>query len=274
MNSGKAEKLLYSFSRWTDVPAAKWGWFFNQLVQGHFVGFDPRTAVPSKWSLKPADTYGLVFWTKDPTNLIKEAHRLRAFPLVIHLTLTGWTEVEKGAPGLAQGITLMRETVEAFGPDRVVWRFSPVPLVDDVLERFRDIAVEAVEVGLKEVFLSFLQENDFQFETRPPRVRSELMRQMAALVPDLEVKLCAEDRTVLGGPANLGHGICEPGSRFMGPGVPNPPPTEGCGCALAVDPFTVNESCTLGCQYCYAADQSLSPRKRNTTKKHPLNVVR
>ena len=50
------------------------------------------------------------------------------------------------------------------------------------------------------------------------------------------------------------------------------PPSEGCGCVLMADPFTINESCTFGCQYCYAADKSLAPKKRNTTKGH-LPVV-
>lgn len=272
MNKGRPEKLSYSFSRWTDVPLAKWEWFQEQLDQGWFIGFDPRTAFPGKWSLAPEDTYGLVFWTKDPTRLILEAERLKRYPLVIHVTLTGWEEVEKGAPDIERGIFVLGEAVKAFGPENVVWRFSPVPLVEDSVERFEYIAAEAEQMGLKEVFLSFLQQNDLMPETRAPRVRLELMKQMAARAHGLQVRLCAEDQSVTltnPRPENLWHGVCESGRRF----TPDPdslyngPPTEGCGCALAVDPFTVNESCTLGCKYCYAADKDLSPRKRNTTKR-------
>lgn len=275
MFSGRIEKLPYSLSRWTDLPAAKWPWFETQLDQGWMVGFDPRTALPSKWSLAPADVFGLVFWTRNPTNLIVHADRLRDYPLVIHLTLTGWAEVEKGAPGIEEGLALMRDTVAIFGPSRVVWRFSPVPAVDDVIDRFERIAQTAVELGLTEVFTAFLQENDLLPETRRPRMRSELLRQLAVRSHGLRVSLCNEDRTLdLGtrmGPNNLGRAICESGRRFAkSEYMVDSPPSEGCGCALAVDPFTINESCTMGCAYCYAADKSLAPKKHNTTKSLPV----
>lgn len=280
IRSGKGEGIPYSLSRWTDLPAAKWEWFEANLDRGWMVGFDPRTAVPCKWSLKPEDTLGLIFWTKDPTNLVANADRLNAYPLVIHMTLTGWEEVERGAPSLVEGMALLEDVVTAFGPERVVWRFSPVPIVDDVVERFDLIAGHAAHLGLQEVYLAFLQENDLMPEQRPRRVRVEVLKQLAAHAHGLQVKLCNEDRTLslaegpLVGikprlPKNLGNGICEPGTRF--PGAHLMVPTEGCGCALTIDPFTFNESCSMGCAYCYAADKSLSPHKRNTTK---LRVIK
>lgn len=272
MLSGRTEKLPYSLSRWTDLPAAKWPWFEQQLDQGWMVGVDPRTAVPGKWSLAPQDTYGLVFWTKNPTNLILNADRLKAYSLVIHMTLTGWEEVEKGAPTLKEGLALLARAAEVFHPSRVVWRFSPIPNTRDVVERFAVIAGEAEKIGLSEVYLAFLQENDLMPEHRPVRVRKELLKLMAARTK-LKLKLCNEDRT-LAGPSmmeNLGSGICESGERFLPSKYAiDAPKTEGCGCALAVDPFTINESCTMGCAYCYAANRDLAPKKRNTTKGLPV----
>ena len=113
--SGKAENLLYSLSRWTDLPIAKWSWFRQRLEQGWMLGIDPRTAMPGRWSLRPEDVLGLVFWTKNPTNLIEDAALLSEFPLVIHVTLTGWTEVEHGAPNIKWGLRRLGEVVEAFG---------------------------------------------------------------------------------------------------------------------------------------------------------------
>ena len=230
------------------------------------IAFDPVSALPSKWSLKPEDTYGLVFWTRDATNLVVAADQLRAYPLVVHYTLTGWHEVEKGSPSLQKALDTMSATVDAFGPEKVVWRFSPVPIVEDILPRFERIASAVRAMGIREVYLSFLQENDLVPETRSARIRRELLKQMAART-FLQIQLCAEDSTLTGpvgqqGKTNLGRGICESGQRFGH----DPSPTEGCGCALAVDPFTINESCTFGCAYCYAADKTLTPKKRNTTK--------
>lgn len=274
--SGKAERLPYSLSRWTDVSGSrdKWEWFEAQLDQGWMEGFDPRTAVPCNWSLRPEDTYGLIFWTKDPTNLILNKERLLKYPLVIHMTLTGWDEVEKGAPDLMEGLALLTDTVNTFGSERVVWRFSPVPMVPDIVDRFEGLARVASGLGLERVYVSFLQENDLVPEKRPARVRIELLKQMTVQAHGMKILLCNEDQTLAREdklPANLGTGVCEDGCRFTDSNYRIfRPKTEGCGCALGVDPFTINESCSMSCEYCYAADKSRSPSKRNTTK---LRVV-
>lgn len=278
IQSGREARLPYSLSRWTDLPAAKWGWFAAQLDEGHMMAFDPRTAVPSRWSLLPEDVFGLIFWTRQPRNLIDNAERLKAYPLVIHFTLTGWHEVEYGAPNLNEGLLLLAETVGTFGADKVVWRFSPVPAVADVVERFQVIAERALEMGLRHVYVSFLQDNDLVPEPRSRRLREEQLKLMAARVPDMEIRICRENAPTGGGrPENLRLGICENGERFRPHRqfrwetdterrlMWDSSPTEQCGCILAVDPFTINEACCYGCAYCYAADKGLNPRKRNTT---------
>lgn len=270
--SGKSEGLLYSLSRWTDLPIAKWPWFRQRLEQGYMLGVDPRTAMPGLWSLKPEDTLGLVFWTKNPTNLIEDAHLLNGFPLVVHVTLTGWTEVESGAPNIKWGLKRMAEAVEAFGADRIVWRFSPVPVVDDVVERFERIARDVEAMGIRQVYVAFLQDNDLMPETRSREVRRDLLCRMAG--KGMNILVCNEDRTLDGPgselPPNLQYGVCEDGNRFTGRS--GALVAEGCGCALSVDPFTINESCTMGCEYCYAADRSLAKERRDTTRKS-LQVI-
>lgn len=267
--SGRLERFPYSLSRWTDVPASKWDWFKVQLGRGYFTGFNPKTSIPAHWSLYPEDVLGLVFWTRNPENLIRDEAVLKPYPLVVHTTLTGWVEVERGAPDIDQGISLMRRAIETFGPSRVTWRFSPVPLVIDVLDRFEKIArqIGPVAPGLP-VYLSFLQENDRVPETRTLRMRSEITRHLMRISTEnnLNLGVCQEDKVAHN---ILGSGrVCESGHRFKnrmydyGRGCFY----EGCGCALAVDPFTVNESCRYGCLYCYAADKNLSSRKRNTAK--------
>ena len=276
VNRGRAEGLPYSLSRWTDISGSppKWAWMMDAFHRGEMTAFDQRTAVPSRWSLRPEDTLGLIWWTKNPENLIREYARLREYNNQIHLTLTGWEEVERGAPSLSEGVALLDRVAHLYGSDRVFWRFSPIPDVPDVLERFTRIARMASASGIREVYLSFLQTNDRMPETRTPATKLGLMRQMAAAADafDLSVRLCAEDRMLMGIdslPKNLGSGVCVRPESFAIPGQDRPP-SEGCGCVLAVDPFTINETCTMGCQYCYAADHTLSPKKRNTTRHLPL----
>lgn len=274
IRSGKAEGFPYSLSRWTDVPAAKWDWLCASLARGYMLAFDPTTAVPARWSLRSDDTLGLVFWTKDPTNLIFEAKRFSGYKVKVHVTVTGWEEVEKGAPSLRDGAAKLSMAASVFGSENVTWRFSPVPMVQDVVGRFESIAALASHAGLKSVYLSFLQENDLMPETRDEQERLNILAQVAEVGQSrgLQVFLCNEDRLLAKYPGfhpNLFSGICAPPEDFSMPGLAKPP-SEGCGCVLMVDPFTINESCTLGCTYCYAADKGLSEKKRNTTRKLPI----
>ena len=269
--SGARENLPYSLSRWTDVPAAKWDWFRQVLADGEMIAFDPRTAIPSVWSLKPEETLGLNFWTKDPSNLLADAALLRPFNVKVHVTLTGWEEVEKGAPDLFRGADLYRRAMGVFGRANVIWRFSPVPLVDDVVERFATILGEiATDEAPAKVYLAFLQENDLLPETRNEARRRELLVQFAKVAERVgtEVLLCNDDRALLVGATacpNLSLGVCAGPADWGGL-----PPAEGCGCAIMIDPFTINESCTFGCAYCYAADKTIAPRKHSTTRHLPV----
>lgn len=273
---GRAQGIPFSLSRWTDVVASpnKWEWFRMQMAQGHMIAFDPRSAMPGRWSLKPESTLGMVFWTKNPENLILERKMFEGHNLKIHVTITGWEEVEKGAPKTEKAAELLCQVAELYGSNNVTWRFSPVPLVADAYERFVKIAKIVSKSDVNRVYLSFLQPNDRVPETRDREERLELITRFAgtASLYGLNVLLCNEDRLlskVSGLPSNLSAGICQAPEDFSLAGY-DMPPSEGCGCVLMADPFTINESCTLGCTYCYAADKTLSDKKRNTTKSLPL----
>lgn len=278
MKSGREEGIPYSLSRWTDVPAAKWGWFTEALAEGKMIAFDPRTAVPCEWSLRPEDTLGLIFWTKDPRALVRDYRLIAKYRMKVHVTITGWNEVEPGVPDMYTMASYASLLAKSIGPENMTWRFSPVPLVEDVLVRFHRIA-DLLTGGFGQrvtdrVFISFLQPNDKIPETRDQATRLGLMVEMAniAKTHGIRVMLCNEDRTlarVSELPENLGSGICAPPEDFEQPGL-NRPPSEGCGCVLMADPFTINETCTMGCRYCYAADMALAPKKRNTTRGLPV----
>jgi len=275
IRSGKVENLPYSLSRWTDVPgsANKWSWFLQQMKQGWMTAFDQRTSIPQKWSLKPEDTLGLMFWTKNATNLLNHRELFKPYNVKVHVTVTGWEEVEKGAPGILEGATLLRDTARAFGRENVTWRFSPVPILESVALRFKAIASVAAEAGVQSAYLSFLQPNDLVPETRSESDRKALLHSLSDIAKGygIEVRLCNEDSLLTGEQdyPNLSSGVCAKPEDFA-LSSRDMPPAEGCGCVMAVDPFTLNESCNYGCAYCYASDKSLTPKKRNTTRSLPV----
>ena len=264
MHSGAEHGFPYSLSRWTDLPASKWSWFKGQVEQGWMMAIHPRTGVPTKWSLVPGDVHELQFWTKDPRNLLRDSDLLAPYKVKIHVTVNGWGEVERGAPSLFHGAQLLRATVWEFGVDQVSWRFSPIPVVADVVTRFSRILDAADSCGLKEVYVSFLQPNDRLGDPRTPGERLRLLEALGEASKGIRVRLCNEDPLLRGQSLpNVTSGVCAPG------GVGQEP----CGCALAVDPFTINESCSFGCLYCYSANKQIARHRLNTTKKLPMVAV-
>ena len=269
--SGVAERIPYSLSRWTDVPSSKWSWFEACLDSKKMVAFDPRTSAPGVWSLSPEDTLGLVFWTKNPTALLQSRDRLDPYDVTVHMTATGWAEVEKGTPSIEEAGRLLVRTARAF--KKTYWRFSPIPILPDaeLLRRFQRLLGFAAIAGIKQTFVSFLQENDKIPETRTPESRFSILNMLAdeADTFGVEVVLCKDDRTFEGwGGARFTTEACVQPADF-GEGRVH---LENCGCVLMVDPFTVNEACQFGCAYCYASDKGLSVKRRNTTRH--LSVVR
>lgn len=271
-HSGRAEGIPYSLSRWTDLPAAKWGWFESCLAAKQMVAFDPRSAAPGEWSLAPEDTLGLVFWTKNPTNLVANRGLLAPYNVTVHVTATGWSEVERGAPSLDEAGRLLVETAHAFR--KVYWRFSPIPSLPtiDLLHRFRRLLDYAARASLSQVFVAYLQANDRLPETRSPSARFDLLNEMADVAENfgVHVVLCKDDHSFEGWQG--AQFLIEPCVQPVDFGGQEHVQLENCGCVLMVDPFTINEACQYDCAYCYAHDQSLSAKKRNTTRS--LSVVR
>jgi hypothetical protein len=263
--SGATAGVPYSLSRWTDVAVSKWRWFEDCLKAGKMVAFDPRTATPGVWSLAPEDTLGLVFWTKNPENMINHRRVLSPYEVIVHMTATGWEEVEKGAPTLEESTVRMMVAAKAF---KTYWRFSPVPLLpqNELFTRFCKICECAMVAGMDRVFVSFLQENDRMPETRSVQERFDILNIMSekAASFNVDVILCADDQSFAEWSGALFKtDACVQPTDF-GKGVQS----ENCGCVLMVDPFTINEACQYDCKYCYAGDQSLSPERRDTTSEY------
>jgi hypothetical protein len=274
VRSGRIERMPYSLSRWTDI-SAKWEWFKVQLAQGWMIGFDPRNAIPSRWSLKPEDTFGLVFWTKDPRRLYRGLELLQGHDRIqAHVTITGWHEVEHGVMTKLDACEYTSALADRIGSRDVAWRFSPVPLLNrvEVIERFESIAWRLKRATTR-CYVSFLQPNDLMPEARSTEEKTRLLLEMARVASDCEIEviLCQDDHTLDGYPPipNLRAGVCVPPESFGHDKLE----VEDCGCVPMIDPFTLNEACSKGCEYCYASDRELNPRKRDTTSLIRLPVL-
>ena len=270
--SGRELNFPYSLSRWTDVPIDRWDFFKELLKRREMLGFHPEQMVPYRWSLRPDDTLGLIFWTKDPTNVMREGLQERGYKVKVHVTVTGWEEVEGKAPPLQRAATNLAMAYQLLGEGSVIWRFSPIPILDqaEVLRRFHLILARTSDYAVRRVYTSFLQPNDLIPENRSELDRLNLLTQMGEMAQQYGVRvlLCNEDKLLKGYPDlhhNVGSGVCAPPEDFALP-KRDKPPSEGCGCVLMVDPFNINESCRVGCRYCYVAD--LGGTRKDSSKEH------
>jgi len=161
---------VISASRRTDLVASFPEWLAAALRARRAVLIGPRGRAV-EIDLSPAEVHTLVLWSKDFSNLLRNAHGLRDLlaaygQVYLHFTITGLggTAVEPGAPPTDQALAQLPGLAALAGdPRRVSVRFDPVVFWSDGgtvrtnLGEFPSIAAAAAGVGLKDIRTSFAQ---------------------------------------------------------------------------------------------------------------------
>ena len=126
--------IIVSASRSTDIPAFYAEWFFRRLEKGYSVWTNPFNGVPLYISYQ--NTRFIVFWSKNPKPLLEHLACLkqRNIGCYIQYTLNDYEDegLEKGVPPLEQRIDTFKRLVDKLGVGRVVWRFDPMILTDEI----------------------------------------------------------------------------------------------------------------------------------------------
>jgi DNA repair photolyase len=126
--------LIVSASRSTDIPAFYADWFFHRLKVGYSAWINPFNGVKSYVSYQ--DTHFIVFWSKNPRPLLSHLDYLkeRNIDCYIQYTLNDYEKegLERGVPNLSERIDTFKQLVNKLGKGRVIWRFDPLLLTDDI----------------------------------------------------------------------------------------------------------------------------------------------
>ena len=126
--------LIVSASRSTDIPAFYADWFFHRLKVGYSAWTNPFNGVKSYVSYQ--DTHFIVFWSKNPRPLLSHLDYLkeRNIGSYIQYTLNDYEKegLERGVPNLSERIDTFKQLVNKLGKGRVIWRFDPLLLTDDI----------------------------------------------------------------------------------------------------------------------------------------------
>lgn len=126
--------VIVSASRATDIPAFYSDWFFSRIEKGYSVWKNPFNGV--KHYIAYRDTRFIVFWSKNPYNLIKHLNKLKEMNVncYIQFTLNDYVEegLEKAVPSVDYRIKIFKDLVELLGIGHVIWRFDPLVLTDKI----------------------------------------------------------------------------------------------------------------------------------------------
>ncbi len=125
---------IVSSSRSTDIPAFYADWFFHRLMVGYSAWTNPFNGTKSYVSYK--STRFIVFWSKNPNPLLGHLDELkdRNIGCYIQYTLNDYEKegLEKGVPPLEGRIDTFKRLVDKLGKGRVIWRFDPMILTDQI----------------------------------------------------------------------------------------------------------------------------------------------
>src|ERR1039457_7151836 len=265
---------MISTSRRTDIPAFYTPWLMNRIHAGFC--YYPNPMYPATFyreSLRKVDVLGFVFWTRHPAALIPYLPELdkAGFSYYFQYTVIGYPQtIDPRSPSLNTSIKTFLALSDVIGPDRVVWRYDPIILNNEItadwhFSNFRRIA-DAIGSATSKLVVSVIDPylktqrrigNSDNGVSYDPAAYIGLLNRIVAEASSryLSVESCAEAAVDI---PEILHGSCVDArllNRLKGRPAPLKPKLhkqrEGCLCHQSID-IGVNNSCGFGCRYCYA----------------------
>ena len=138
--------LIASASRSTDIPAFYGDWFMARLAAGYVRWKSPFGGSPLYVTFEKTRVF--VFWSKNPAPFFPHLDTLdrSGYHYYFLFTLNDYDAegFEPGVPPVGERIETFRQLSRRIGKGRVVWRFDPLILADnislyDLLEKVRSI---------------------------------------------------------------------------------------------------------------------------------------
>ncbi|HEY8423400.1 MAG TPA: DUF1848 domain-containing protein [Clostridia bacterium] len=277
--------MILSVSRRTDIPAFYTEWFFNRLKEGYVLVRNPMNYHQvHKIALAPEKIDCIVFWTKDPTNMLDKLDLLKDYNYYFLITVTPYDEkIEKNLNPKKRIIQSFQALSSLTGKNKTIWRYDPVLLTEDIDIDFHIRNFEFLASSLsgftEKCVISFLDiykkthKNMRGLNALSPNESQmiETARYLSKIAAKYGIKLqtCCEpiDLSMFG----IERGKCIDdrliaeiaGKEFKIPQDKNQ--RDFCRCAESVDIGAYN-SCPHGCLYSYANFSETAVN--NNLKKH------
>ena len=125
-------RMIISASRRSDIPAFYMDWFLERLRQGFVLVRNPMNPRQvSRVDLTPAQVDCIVFWTKNPHPMLDKLPEIESYPYYVQFTINPYeSDLEANLPAKQTLLDTFRKLADRIGPERMVWRYSPVIFTD------------------------------------------------------------------------------------------------------------------------------------------------
>lgn len=264
--------MIISASRRTDIPALYSEWLVNRLREGYVLV--PQVYNSKKLSsiaLNPYVVDCIVFWTKNPIPMMDKIKLIQdmGYQFYYQFTLTPYGKnIEKNLPSKDILVDSFKRLGSIIGADRMVWRYDPVIITDNMnlnwhIENFTRLCSE-LKGSTNRCIFSFL---DF-YSKRRQAIESlgaynikevdmqALGKAFSKIAQSYSIKLYTCCEPVDLSAFNISHASCIDkslieeiiGCRLKLQRDSNQRPA--CGCFESID-IGVYDSCSNGCIYCY-----------------------
>lgn len=265
--------MILSVSRRTDIPAFYPKWFMNRVREGYVYVRNPFNANQiSRIPLGEDVVDCIVFWSKNPEPIIEylpEIDKKYQGAFYFQYTVNAYgRDMEPAVPDLQYRVDTFRKLADAYGQERMVWRYDPILFTEEYSlewhqEQFKAIS-EQLEGYTDTCVISFVDMYDKTVKNTKPYGMAApsdeeidiLAAAFSAVAKDcgFRIRTCAEG-------VDLGKYGIEPNScidqerieKIIGCSLKAKPDRqrENCRCIECADIGLYN-TCLHGCRYCYA----------------------
>ena len=264
--------MIISASRRTDIPAFYYEWFSNRLKDGYVLVRNPLNIHQvSKIKLTPDVVDFIVFWTKNPENMINRLDELRDYNYYFQFTVTSYDkDIEENVPQKGKYIlSTFKKLSDKIGKEKVIWRYDPILLnekytIEYHSENFEKLAKQLSDYTEKCTisFLDFYKKTERNLkDSSVENIDNEKIKMIAKILSDiakhynLKLDTCSEniDLEEFG----ISHAHCidaelmEKLTNYEFNVGKDKNQRKECGCVESIDIGTYN-TCKNGCKYCYA----------------------
>ncbi len=285
--------MILSVSRRCDIPAFYLEWLLNRLDEGYVLVRNPMSYHQvSKIALSPSLIDCIVFWTKDPTNILEKLSLLSEYKYYFQITINGYdNSIERNVPSKTRIIESFKTLSERIGKHKTIWRYDPIIITDkiDIEYHYKQFNMLASQLKgyTDRCIISFVDMyekternmkslNVMSIDDKKMYEIAKLISQTAS-VYGIKIETCSEtiDLSSLG----IEHTKCIDDrliSRIVGQNVniqKDKNQRDVCGCVTSIDVGTYN-TCKHGCLYCYAnfSDKTVKNNVLNHDPKSPLLI--